>query len=425
MCGIAGVYHFNGGRLDRAQLGAMTEVLKHRGPDGRGVWVGADGRVGLGHRRLAILDLSELGAQPMTYADRYTVTLNGEIYNYIEIREELLRKGYRFVSQSDTEVLLAAYQEYGVSALDHLDGMFAFAIWDDKEQKLFCARDRFGEKPFFYHYVPGQVFAFASEIKSLFAFGAPRQVSNGMLFKYLAYDVVEDLHAKSDTFYEGISKLEAAHYLLIDGRGNLTKRRYWSIAEGGVDYGISFEDACERFRELFTQSVRRRLRSDVAVGTSLSGGLDSSSVLCTIGKVLNGGGKGQKAFCARFHEKALDEGDYMLMAAEAANARAYFTWPDARTLLGSIDEVFRHQEEPFGSASIVAQWEVMKLARDEQVTVLLDGQGADETMGGYPHYFRQHFLELYSSDRARFRDEMRAYEQVHGRRLQTGRALQV
>jgi asparagine synthase (glutamine-hydrolysing) len=414
MCGIAGIYNF-GGAVDPSDLRLMTRAIEHRGPDGEGIWRNASGRVGLGHRRLAIIDLSRLGAQPMHYGDRYTVTLNGEIYNYIELREELIEKGYRFVSQSDTEVLLAAYQEYGVEALDRLDGMFAFAIWDETEQKLFCARDRFGEKPFFYFHAPGKIFAFASEIKSLFAFGAPRNVNNRMLFKYLAYDVVEDLRAKSETFYEKISKLEAGNYILIDNRGNLTKRRYWAIPEIEIDRRISFEDACDRFRELFTQSVRRRLRSDVAVGTSLSGGLDSSSVLCAISKLLNGSGQVQKTFSARFHDAALDEGDYMRLAAQAANARAHFTWPDAGTFVENIDEIFRHQEEPFGGASIIAQWEVMKLARQEQVTVLLDGQGADETLGGYLHYFRPLFLELYSRDRASFRKETMAYEQVHGR----------
>ena len=153
-----------------------------------------------------------------------------------------------------------------MSALDHLDGMFAFAIWDDKEQKLFCARDRFGEKPFFYHHVPGEVFAFASEIKSLFAFGAPRQVSNGMPFKYLAYDVVEDLHAKSDTFYEGISKLEAAHYLLIDSRGNLTKSRYWSIPEAGL-----ITESASRMRASVSASCLRNRSGEGCGRMSLSG----------------------------------------------------------------------------------------------------------------------------------------------------------
>ena len=415
MCGIAGVLHLSEPRIDLQSLQRMTEVLSHRGPDGDGHWMSRDGRVGLGHRRLAILDLSERGAQPMHYLGRFTVTLNGEIYNYVEIREDLIKKGHTFVSETDTEVLLAAYAEFGVSVLERLDGMFAFAIWDQQQRTLFCARDRFGEKPFFYVYAPGKLFAFASEIKGLFAFGAPRQINNRMLFNYLAYDVIENPYAKAETFFEGVSKLEAAHYILIDGQGALTKRRYWAIPEINVDRKISFEDSCERFRELFTQSVKRRLRADVPVGTSLSGGLDSSSVLCTISRILNGSGQGQKTFSARFHESALDEGDYIKLAAEAAGARSYFTWPDARALLDNIDRVFYHQEEPFGTASIFAQWEVMKLARQEGVTVLLDGQGADETLGGYTHYFRTVFQELYSKDRPRFREEVRAYEELHKR----------
>jgi asparagine synthase (glutamine-hydrolysing) len=413
MCGIAGIFSLDGSIVETQSLHRMTEVISHRGPDGDGHWISPDARVGLGHRRLAILDLSERGAQPMHYLGRYTVTLNGEIYNYLELREELAIKGHTFVSDSDTEVLLAAYCEYGISVLDRLDGMFAFAIWDEEARTLFCARDRFGEKPFFYHYVPGKIFAFASEVKGLFAWGAPRKINNRMLFNYLAYDVVENPRAKSETFFEGISKLEAAHYILIDGSGKFTKRRYWAVPEINVDHQISFESACERFRELLEESVKRRLRSDVPVGTSLSGGLDSSSVLCTISGLLNGSGPGQKTFSARFHDKKIDEGEYMRLAAEAAGARQYFAWPDAKTLLESIDDLFYHQEEPFGGASILAQWEVMKLAKQENVTVLLDGQGADEILGGYVHYFRPLFLELYSRDRARFREEVRAYEAVH------------
>jgi asparagine synthase (glutamine-hydrolysing) len=415
MCGIAGVLSLDGSRVDLERLHQMTEVISHRGPDGEGHWISSDGQVGLGHRRLAILDLSERGAQPMHYLGRYTITLNGEIYNYIELREELKKKGYTFISGTDTEVLLAAYSEYGVSVLERLDGMFAFAIWDERDRTLFCARDRFGEKPLFYYCVPGKLFAFGSEIKSLFAFGAPRQISNKMLFNYLAYDVVENPHAKSETFFDDIAKLEAAHYVLIDSRGVVTKRRYWSVPEINLDQKISFENACERFRELFTQSVKRRLRSDVPVGTSLSGGLDSSSVLCTISKLLDGSGHGQKTFSARFHDPALDEGDYMRLAAETAGALQYFAWPDARTLLDNIDDVFYHQEEPFGGASILAQWEVMKLANRENVTVLLDGQGADETLGGYVHYFVPLFKELYATDRAQFREEVKAYEDLHRR----------
>jgi asparagine synthase (glutamine-hydrolysing) len=425
MCGIAGVYALDKSGVDLDGLRRMTSAIRHRGPDGEGHWVNAAGDLGLGHRRLAVVDLSELGAQPMHYAGRYTVTLNGEVYNYIEIREELSKRGYRFASESDTEVLLAAYQEYGVSVLDHLDGMFAFAIWDDKERTLFCARDRFGEKPFFYHHAPGRLFAFASEVKALFALGAARQVNYGMLFNYLAYDVVENIHARSETFYDGISKLEAAHYILIDGRGNLVKRRYWAIPEAEVDARVSFDGACEKFRELFSESVRRRLRADVPVGTSLSGGLDSTSVLCTISEVLNGGGRGQKSFSARFHDEALDEGPYMRLAAEAVEARPYFTWLDAGTLVEEIDKVFYHQEEPFGTPGIVAQWEVMKLAKQNGVTVLLDGQGADETLGGYTHYFRALFLELYSKDRARLGEEVRAYEGLYKKSFEPGRLFRL
>jgi asparagine synthase (glutamine-hydrolysing) len=414
MCGITGVFKLNGSVAEQMLLQKMTDLLKHRGPNGQGVWVSPEQNIGLGHRRLAILDLSENGAQPMHYGGRYTITFNGEIYNYLELRQELIGKGYSFTSDSDTEVLLAAYEEYGAEALGHLDGMFALAIWDEQEKRLFCARDRFGEKPFFYHYVPGKHFVFASEIKSLFAYGIPQQINYRMLYYYLAYDVVENQYDKRETFYDGVQRLESAHYLIVNATGEMKTRRYWQLPDDEVDEKISFEDACERFRELLYESIRRRLRSDVPLGTSLSGGLDSSSIVCITTDLLKGSGGKPKTFSALFDDEAFNEDKYINTVVSATGADSYFVRSDSNTLLNEIDRVFYHQEEPFGSASIIAQWEVMKLASQEGVTVLLDGQGADEPLGGYLHFFRPYFLGLYNSDKPGLNDEIRKYESLRG-----------
>ena len=229
MCGIAGIYRLDGSRVDRASLDAMTHTLRHRGPDGEACWIAPDASVGLGHRRLAIVDLSAKGAQPMGRDDRFVITYNGEIYNYVELRRSLCSRGHRFSSESDTEVLLASYQEFGASCLEHLEGMFAFAIWDARDQKLFCARDRFGEKPFHYVYEPGRVFAFASEMKSLFRWGSGRVVRPARLYDYLAYGLLEDARDKGATFFEGIRRLPAAHALTVDARSGLRVDRYWSL----------------------------------------------------------------------------------------------------------------------------------------------------------------------------------------------------
>ena len=414
MCGIAGIYRLDGSRVDRASLDAMTHTLRHRGPDGEACWIAPDGSVGLGHRRLAIVDLSAKGAQPMCRDDRFVITYNGEIYNYVELRRSLCSRGHRFSSESDTEVLLASYQEFGASCLEHLEGMFAFAIWDSRDQKLFCARDRFGEKPFHYVYEPGRVFAFASEMKSLFRWGSGRVVRPARLYDYLAYGLLEDARDKGATFFEGIRRLPAAHALTVDARSGLRVDRYWSLPASPRPDPPPFEEAREQFRGLFVDSVRRRLRSDVPVGSSLSGGVDSGSVVCTVKEILGDQGGGRHSFSARFDDPSLDEGPFMDAITAKAGSAPHFVWPTAEGLAEHLDHVFFHQEEPFISTSVYAHWEVMRLAREAEVKVLLDGQGADETLGGYEPYFRILFKELYATDRTALHREQRAYATRYG-----------
>ena len=390
----------------------MTDALKHRGPDGEGHWLSENQDAGLGHRRLSIIDLSENANQPMHYLDRYTIVYNGEIYNYIELRDELLKHGYKFQTQSDTEVLLALYDLKKEKCLEDLDAMFAFALWDDKEQTLFCARDRFGEKPFYYHYLPGKYFSFASEMKALFANGTERRINDRLLFNYLTNGYLYNPFDKSETFYQGIKQLEPAHYLVIKNNTIISHKRYWDLDLGNKSI-VSFEEASLHFKELMETSVKKRLRSDVPVGSSLSGGLDSSTIVCIMSSS-NLAASGQKTFSASFPGFAKDETRYMKMVAGQAKVSSYFTTPDAEALAKELDTFFYHHEEPVATGSQYAQWAVMKLAGQNNTVVLLDGQGSDEVLAGYVYYFRTFFQELYATDKNLFSDQYDAYKKWGG-----------
>lgn len=409
MCGIAGIYNIQR-TVNLADLKSMTDIICHRGPDGEGQWINQERTVGLGHRRLSIIDLSEDGKQPMHYADnRYTITFNGEIYNYIEIREKLLQKGYKFRSKSDTEVLMALYDHKKENCLQDLDGMFSFAIWDNVEKKLFCARDRFGEKPLFYHYIPNEKFVFASEMKELWAYGIPKEANLTMFYRFLSQGYITNPNQLNETFYKNILKLEAAHYIVIDEKLNLTKKQYWDI-DLQKKSSLSLQQATEKFAELLTNSVKLRLRADVPVGSSLSGGLDSSTVVCIIDALNHEQTISQKTFSARFHNFAKDEGKFMQYVIDKTKVEPHFVFPTAEMMIADFDKLCYHQEEPFGSASIFAQWAVMELAKKNNVTVLLDGQGADEILAGYHPYYGDFFRELQQNNLALYDRETKLFE---------------
>ena len=414
MCGIAGLISLDKSVTPR-KIKTLTDAIAHRGPDGEGQWVNEQRLVGLGHRRLSILDLSTAGAQPMKFGDgRYTITFNGEIYNYIELKKGLQQKGYQFHTNTDTEVLLALYQEEQENCLTQLDGMFAFAIWDEIKKELFCARDRFGEKPFFYFKNKGS-FIFASELKALWAHGIPKEINQEQLYYYLKYNLVNNPHKPSTTFYQNIFQLKPSHYLKFTQKGNLTIKKYWDIdLNNRATY--SFEEAINQFNELFTESINRRLRSDVPVGSSLSGGLDSSAIVTMIDK-LKGANQTQKTFSARFKNFEKDEGLYMNEVIQHTNVEPHFTWPNATTFIDEFERLCFHQDEPFGSGSIFAQWKVMEAAKKNKVTVLLDGQGADEIAAGYFHYFRKYYGELYRTNKKIFHAELKAYQALYGKKF--------
>jgi asparagine synthase (glutamine-hydrolysing) len=372
MCGIAGVA---GDRpLDHVLLRGMADAMRDRGPDGEGYWT-APG-IAFAHRRLAVIDLHARAAQPMHF-ERWHLVYNGEIYNYRELRSELEGHGHAFETASDTEVLLHSWAEWGDGALQRLNGMFAFAIWDDHERTLTLASDAFGEKPLFYWADRGRL-VFASDMRALLEHPAtPRAVDDGTVAAFLARGGARPQPTR--TFLAGVRRLPAAHALRWrDGRHETW--RYWAPAP--VDVPPDYTTAVASYRELLTDSIRLRLRSDVPVGTSLSGGLDSSAIVALIGGLA--GDRPRHAFTARFPGHPRDEWRYAAAVAERSGvARHHPVAPSAQDLLSDLDRFVDDHQEPVGSCSVYAQWRVMQTARAAGITVLLDGQGNDELFGGY------------------------------------------
>jgi asparagine synthase (glutamine-hydrolysing) len=398
MCGIAGQYCFEGLAPDRELLARMSEQLIHRGPDGVGTEI--RGCTGLVHRRLAIIDLSEDGLQPMTNEDKTLwLVYNGEIYNYIELRDELAGKGHRFYSQSDTEVILHAYEEWGTGCLQRFNGMWAFALWDDNSQQLFCARDRFGIKPFYYTGINGS-FLFASEIKALLEHpGVGKTPDDEILGTYLAWGV-QDHSAR--TMFNGILQLEPAHALIVTKDGTYMPYRYWDVTINGAVRSETHDlQDRECFLELLREATRIHLRSDVAVGTCLSGGIDSSTLAVLINNLIRDEAPAslsdrQKTFSVVFADKRFDESRYIDEIVSATGVDSHRTEPAPAQLWDDIDRLVWVQDEPFGSLSIYAQYCVMRLAQ-KNVKVVLDGQGADELLGGYLAYQASYIRGLLGS----------------------------
>jgi asparagine synthase (glutamine-hydrolysing) len=397
MCGIAGIISSDPNIIHQSLLQRMADALAHRGPDGEGFWMNKSNIAGLAHRRLAIIDLSEAAAQPMHYLARYTITYNGEIYNYPELKNHLHSKGYTFHSQSDTEVILAAYDLYQEKCLELFDGMFAFAIWDEKKQQLFAARDRFGEKPF-YFYKEGNQFAFASEMKALWAVGISKRVEDKMMLNYLALGHVQNPTDKSQTFFKTISSLMPAHYLVLDALTTTLKiARYWDIDKETI-LSLPETDVLERFEMLLNNSVAKRLRSDVTIGASLSGGLDSSSLAYCIDQQMKLKKTNQKfqTFSAVFPGFEKDEQSYIKEVSSQFSFENYTVTPTADGIIKDFEKLCYHQEEPFPSSSIYAQYKVFELASQHKVKVMIDGQGADEILAGYHRYLHWYIQELVS-----------------------------
>ncbi|HXA00139.1 MAG TPA: asparagine synthase (glutamine-hydrolyzing) [Candidatus Dormibacteraeota bacterium] len=419
MCGIAGIVAPKS--FDPKTLVEMTQLIQYRGPDGYGfAFASGDGRrdmevihnqdrlpldsrptIGLGNRRLAILDVSTAGSQPMQTEDGvYTITFNGEIYNYKEIREELKQAGISFRSHTDTEVILRAYQQWGEECLQHFNGMWAFAIWDRVRQRLFCARDRLGVKPFYYTMYDG-CFFFASEIKQILqATGMPRIANSTAVVHFLEWALLD---YSDETFFDGIRQLPGGSYLTLDlPQLNLQIRRYWDL-QTGPELELKDGEAIEQFRDLFSSSVRLRLRSDVPVGISLSGGLDSSSVVCEARKVSPE--TELRTFSACFEDPEIDEREYVSAVVREVQGTSHLAFPQGPAFWKSLENITYHQDEPVGSPGVYAQWCVMAEAREHGVPVILGGQGGDETLCGYQKYQFFHWLHLLRQRDPRFLSE--------------------
>jgi asparagine synthase (glutamine-hydrolysing) len=398
MCGIAG-YH--GLPADPALLERMNAHQQHRGPDGDGICV--DGPCGLAHRRLSIIDIAH-GQQPMDTADgRYAIAYNGEVYNYLDLRGELEALGRTFTTDSDTEVVLQAFAQWGADAFDRFNGMFGLAIWDRHEQRLTLARDHFGIKPLYVAMVPnpsgeGEALLFSSEIKPILASGLyDKRVNDRSVYRYLRFRAHED---GTETFFEGIERLAPGEMLEADANG-IRRRMFTRLKEellelASVQRPYDAAAAAEYKRRL-VESVRLRLQSEVPVGTSLSGGLDSSAVAVIINQLLNEGdslslsavGARQNTFSAIFPGSINDEEKYVddVLDICTGHVQAHKILPTADEFKADLLDFIRTQEEPIISSGPYAQYQVMREAT-KHVTVLLDGQGADEMMAGYiPYYF--------------------------------------
>lgn len=419
MCGIAGIV----GRqsIDPQNVLRMSTTLRHRGPDDEGFTLFTENgsakdfrsddtvsalasfphikensnqnfSIALAHRRLSIIDLSAAGHQPMHRHERYTLVFNGEIYNYPEVKKELQSLGHSFQTSSDTEVILAAYEHYGPACVEKFIGMWAFAIYDRKENILFLSRDRFGIKPL-YFFSNSETFAFASEIKALLSLKQIQpEVKLHSAFEYISFGAT---YSPEDVLFSQINIVPPAHNLVLQTKTLEQKLvKYYYLEQKVSSYPLPGDDKkLFVFTELLNNSIDIHLRSDVAVGSALSGGLDSSSVVALSAPKMHG--NIFKTFTASYHEAGIDESHYAdLVTDKLPNTQSHFVYPQIEDYWKDFEKLTWHQDLPISSTSMFAQWEVMKCAQREKVKVLLDGQGADEILGGYYNFAGIYLLEM-------------------------------
>jgi asparagine synthase (glutamine-hydrolysing) len=450
MCGIAALFSSHPILLEDF-VRRMTTVVRHRGPDDEGfaifsapdmavtpsggmdtpetvydagiayaprrnIETRSNAVVALGHRRLSIIDLSPAGHQPMCTEDGHVwIVYNGEIYNYIELRDELEHLGHTFVSHSDTEVILAAYREWGGHCLERFNGMFTFVLVDRTARRIFAVRDRFGVKPLYLWRSPQGLVAMASEIKqfSVLPGWSPR-LNGQRAYEFLNWGLLD--HTE-ETLFDGVRQIrggECIHCTIEELWGNPPITRWYRLVPR--HFSGDMKVAADEFLALFTDAVRLRLRADVPVGSCLSGGLDSSSIVCVANNLLRAAGtqSQQNTFSACAKEKRYDERDHIDVVVGHTGVKAQYVYPDLDELFETLDAMTWHQDEPFGSTSIYAQWHVFRLAAQARVKVLLDGQGADELLAGYHGFFAPHFATLLASWRWRtLLREMHAAKRIH------------
>ncbi len=385
MCGIAGILRFDGAAAQPELLKRMTDVLAHRGPDGEGVYL--SGPLGLGHRRLAILDLSSAGRQPMTNEDgSIWVTFNGEIYNFRELRRELEARGHAFRSATDTEVLVHAYEEWGLNCLQRFNGMFAFGLWDERRRGLWLVRDRLGIKPLFYSHRSDRLL-FGSEIKALLCDpDLDRTLDDEALSYYLALNYTPAPY----TLFRRVRQLLPGHYLWIDDSGSIQDVEYWDLKYQEGD-GRGEQVYCHEFAALLEDAVRMRLVSDVPFGAFLSGGVDSSSVAYWMSRHM---AEPVKTFSIGFAQPTFDELEYARQVGHtiAADHHEQMVTADAAAILPKL---VWHAEEPTADSSMVAVYYLAQMTRNH-VTMALSGDGADEILAGYETYQAYYLHRIYA-----------------------------
>lgn len=390
MCGISIIVNQKDHPVPEFQVKAMNDKVIHRGPDDEGYFFGSN--FAFGHRRLSIIDTSSAGHQPML-RDKDCIVYNGMLYNYLELRDELIAVGYTFRSQTDTEVILAAYQRWGTDAFKKFNGMWAFAIYDDAHQSLILCRDHFGIKPMYYTGV-GDCFLAGSEIKQFTAVVEFKPVMNqSVAINFLTQGW---LNYSAETFFKGVSSLNAGHYLVYDLRTHSTKITEWYNLEKEVKrVQATEEEALVMVKSLFDSSVKLRMRSDVQVGSCLSGGIDSSSIVSLIysKQIANAN---FTTFTSCYPNKKYDEQEFSDIVTRQTGFRAVKVFPELQNLFsrGHLDTMIYHQDQPVNSASHYSEFQVFKAARENNMTVMLDGQGSDEYLCGYPEFFSTYIREL-------------------------------
>lgn len=399
MCGILGIFNYSGrnGTVSPEILSRMTTAIRHRGPDDDGMYISEDRRIGMGFRRLSIIDLSSAGHQPMSNPEgTIWITFNGEIYNHAELRADLEAKGYRYRSRTDTETLIYAYQEYGIGFIGKLYGMFGMVIWDSRRDRMLVVRDRLGVKPVYYTQNNGAFF-YASEIKALLEHpDISRAVNPQALYDYLSFYITPP----DETIFDGIRKLEAGHYLIIEKDGSVRKEQYWDITNMSEQYDaadLAREDFCvERIRRLLRDSIRLRMIADVPFGVLLSGGVDSSLNVALMSELMD---RPVQTFSAGF--KDLEKHNELEQARFIANR---FGTDHHEVLIGEDDaleflpRMVWHQDEPNADPACIPMYFVSRLARESGTIVVQVGEGADEEFSGYSHYLRelQYFRHFYN-----------------------------
>lgn len=410
MCGICGIINFNQQHVKESSIRQMMHIMKHRGPDDEGAFL--ENNMGLGFVRLSIIDLTTAGHQPkFSQDDRYVVVFNGEVYNYIELREELIKEGVKFKTQTDTEVLLNAYIQWGEECLHRFNGMWAFAIYDREKQTTFIARDRFGIKPFYYLHTK-EYFAFCSEIPPLLSLLSKKPTPDCQtIFDFLAFNRTDQTER---TFFNEIKKLQHGHKLRLEHNlppsDEIRGGEKWYNLRKRVSQAEGFKSHTE-FKELFSSAVGLRLRSDVPVGVCLSGGLDSSSIVSVL---LNDFDKKDlNTFSAVYKKGQTGDETEFIQEYRTSLKNMFFTTPDSDSLKEDLVQFVKAHGEPISSTSPYAQYKVMKLAQGK-VVVTLDGQGADEELAGYHYFFGFYFKDLLTHGRvARLCSEMYYYLTVH------------